>query len=818
MEQKLELEGRLEPPTDFAFPFTPYDIQVKFMTALFLAMEDKRLGIFESPTGTGKSLSLLCGALTWLQQREQERVNYLQELLNSVDITELDRKEKESNDWVKAQIETRRIIGMVSKARRELSFHQGLIKKRSDYLKKKSELANRQKFSTSTKKQVTKEDGEEKKNDGGEPDLDDLILNDDFAPTNYSDSEGDDDDLDEEPEFYSYRIIFASRTHSQIGQFANELKRTKFAKEVTAVSLSSRQNLCINSEVTRLKSLSLINERCLDLQKSSKGKQTSENKKQKTCSGCEYFNFSGIEELKSQILSEPMDIEDLVNAGKKCGACPYYASRKAAKDAQLVLVPYNTILHSGTREGVGLKVNKSVILLDEAHNLIESISNMYSNSITFQQLQDCSNALKSYMTRYMSRSSTKNLLKLKQIAFVLKSLLQFVGSTGDAESKILSIHEFKVSIGIDNLDLYELSKFIKASKLIFKLKGYVHQQEKIATKKEEESQKKADEGTNSKKESVNNRLKGKENKKNLTPNPALDNPVVERRTKSFAGQAVLNFSEFFKSLLTFDAEGRIILEKKTLKFLLLNTSDHFQELIKSARSIILAGGTMKPYDEIEDQLFQSARDRIFHFSCDHVIPDENIVCLALSKGPTSTPFDFTYKNRSSPALMEELSRSLLNLSKMVPGGLVCFLPSYDYETTLFTHLQSSGYKEKIEARKKIFREPKDSNCDLILTEYSRQIKNNPGGAVLFAVVGGKLSEGINFSDDLGRCVVVVGLPFPNIMSLEIKEKVKFVSSRLGSEKGNQLLTNMCSKAVNQSIGRAIRHSSDYAAIILLDHR
>lgn len=111
----------------------------------------------------------------------------------------------------------------------------------------------------------------------------------------------------------------------------------------------------------------------------------------------------------------------------------------------------------------------------------------------------------------------------------------------------------------------------------------MHQQEKIATKKEEESQKKADEGTNSKKESVNNRLKGKENKKNLTPNPALDNPVVERRTKSFAGQAVLNFSEFFKSLLTFDAEGRIILEKKTLKFLLLNTSDHFQELIKSAR-------------------------------------------------------------------------------------------------------------------------------------------------------------------------------------------------------------------------------------------
>ena len=45
------------------------------MTNLYQCIEKGQVGIFESPTGTGKSLSLICASLTWLRDHKRRALN-----------------------------------------------------------------------------------------------------------------------------------------------------------------------------------------------------------------------------------------------------------------------------------------------------------------------------------------------------------------------------------------------------------------------------------------------------------------------------------------------------------------------------------------------------------------------------------------------------------------------------------------------------------------------------------------------------------------------------------------------------------------------
>lgn len=95
-------------PSDHKFhhPYNPYLIQLDFMTELYRCIEGGNVGIFESPTGTGKSLSLICAALTWL--RDKERRGFSGPATGNDDVDWLERAEQKSQQL--QLLETRRVV------------------------------------------------------------------------------------------------------------------------------------------------------------------------------------------------------------------------------------------------------------------------------------------------------------------------------------------------------------------------------------------------------------------------------------------------------------------------------------------------------------------------------------------------------------------------------------------------------------------------------------------------------------------------------------------------------------------------------------
>uniref|UniRef100_H2Z3N7 Helicase ATP-binding domain-containing protein n=1 Tax=Ciona savignyi TaxID=51511 RepID=H2Z3N7_CIOSA len=758
----------LPTPSEFIFPFEPYSIQVDFMKALYQAIEHKQIGVFESPTGTGKSLSLICGSLSWLRDHEAREDKRCKELSskqtgfkNNVDKKNKNGDRQSAMEQIKRQEKRKLQLKKIRSSIANYSLNKQNESKSNSYRKKVKIY---------------------------------------FKSGSHH---------------IFFQIFFCSRTHSQLSQFVKELQKSPFGKQtdpdgfqVTMVGLGSRSNLCINDEVRKLKSM---NERCLEMQKNSKPEASSEDGNH----------------LTNTIVDSILDIEEVVKKGRSLEACPYYASRHAVPLTQLVVLPYQTLLHKATREASGIKL-KSVVIIDEAHNLVEALNSMHSCLVTAKQISKAHGQLTRYAHKFNTRLKAKNLFYVKQILYVLQNLLHatksmnFVPFTviptkGGASiskenkpklnSRLLTVNDFLFSSKLDNINFFKLLRYCERSKISRKLSGFVERFEQNA----------------------------------LSTANTNSTPPTKSEYDVTMASPLMHIESLFAAFSSANQDGRVVMTTDsesgpTIKYLLLNPASHFKQILDQSRAIIVAGGTMQPSSCLLDQLLPESdaekhRSRIAEFSCGHVINGATqLLPIALSSGPSGEEFEFTFQKRRSLKLVDEIGRVLVNISNIIPGGIVCFFPSYDYEKYVVQRWNEAGITAKLEMKKKIFREPKKANeVDKLLVDYTRCASNKGPGkqngmlcGLLLSVVGGKMSEGINFSDELGRCVVMVGLPYPNSQSPELREKMNYLDRNMrhtdGRSAGQLHYENLCMKAVNQSIGRAIRHRNDYASIVLLDKR
>jgi len=404
------------------------------------------------------------------------------------------------------------------------------------------------------------------------------------------------------------------------------------------------------------------------------------------------------------------------------------------------------------------------VLIDEAHNIPEALRAIHSSILSMEMIDGASLQVTAYLERYSSRLTGRNLFYIGQIRRFLLCSKKFLVS--NESSGMMSSTEFLFRLKLDNLNIFKIVRFLERTKLSRKLLGFRNQHL----------------GTEDQNQVIDNQTPDEyENTINQ------DAPISKH-------VSFMSFVESFMTTLTYsELEGKIIAEwpsvnvssldvrhkttnQPRFRYVLLNPTVHFKDIVKDAHTVVLTAGTLRPFSHLAQELLSSdkvfvdealAADRMCNedkqmmssithgnvlttFTCSHVVPSANVHLRCISHGPSGIQLDFRHESRLRDNVCDELAHTLLQVFDSSPEGFVIFLPSYSYEAHVFRRWKSNGLYSAIQKKKTIFREPSLArDVESILESYTKEARTRKGAA-LFCVINGKMSEGINFSDERAR--------------------------------------------------------------------
>ncbi|SBT78985.1 DNA repair helicase, putative [Plasmodium ovale] len=738
------------------FPYELYDCQYNYMQSVLNALKKKENAILESPTGTGKTLCLLCASISYLVDVMEKKGHFSE----NINISE-------------------------NKSNISVGF---------------------------------KENENSSKN----------TISDEFP-----------------------KIIYASRTHSQLKQVIKELKNVYFIRnnekyKLLTTILGSRDQLCVHNISYNYKG-TMLNNMCKRTRKSGE---------------CTYHN--GLKHLYKykHLFTTPMDVETLSEIGKGNSVgqnihfCPFYATREIQNECHVIFLPYNYLFEESTRKILKLNLENSIIIIDEGHN-IENVAedavsfkikdsdlNLFLESIKatvtiLDKVNDIDkdakdkvninelfilnrsiNALITWLNNEKMEKNEKNKIKEKHKTYEGKKIFEIFQSNNINITKdnfenintLLSsmiellnryINDFKLSqIDVKNVNRYItiidnvkksfgilFSDIVKNCIEFFQL--YINE-EKIACSE------------------FNDVSKVYDNMKKFT------------KMKTRIGYDQHNFTICKNiSLLCFSATASLcgILNEKV-------------------NSIIVTSGTLSPIEPFSKQLSGN------YFSFKHVLENDHVIKSHQLFVGCMTHYNnqillSTYENRSNENYIRALGNCIFDVIICIPFGVLIFFSSYSSMTDIVNTWKKMKIYDKINAYKTIFVEPsKATDLKDTLDKYEHIIKKKKKGAILMGVCRGKISEGIDFKDDCCRGVIICGLPYGNVYDSKIIFKKEFLdnfkyeynpndnasinsstNSNMGlTSRGNKWYNEEAMRSINQSIGRVIRHKNDYGSIFFLDSR
>ncbi|XP_030400477.1 general transcription and DNA repair factor IIH helicase subunit XPD isoform X2 [Gopherus evgoodei] len=581
------------------------------------------------------------------------------------------------------------------------------------------------------------------------------------------------------------KLIYCSRTVPEIEKVIEELrklldfyeKQTREKLPFLGLALSSRKNLCIHPEVSSLRFGKEVDSKCLSLTASYVRAQQQWDSAIPSCHFFEEFDAHG---RQVPIPFGIYNLDDLKGYCRQKGWCPYFLARYSILHANIVVYSYHYLLDPKIADLVSKELaRKSVVVFDEAHNIDNVCIDSMGVNITRRTLDRC-----------------------QANVTTLQATIQKIKETDAQKLK----EEYR-----------RLVEGLREANVARETDVYL-------------------------------------------ANPVLPDEILQeavpgniRTAEHFVG-FMKRFLEYLKSRLRVhhmvqesppsflkDVFEKVCIERKPLRFCaerlrsLLRTLEivdiaDFSPITLIANFATLVSTYAKGFTiiiEPFDDRTPTIANPILHFSCmdasiaikpvferfQSVIITSGIV----GRGNDQVAISSKFETREDIAVIRNYGNLLLEMSAIVPDGIVAFFTSYQYMENIVASWYEQGILENIQRNKLIFIETQDGAETSMALEKYQEACENGRGAILLSVARGKVSEGIDFVHHYGRAVIMFGVPYVYTQSRILKARLEYLRDQFQIRE-NDFLTFDAMRHAAQCVGRAIRGKTDYGLMIFADKR
>lgn len=197
---------------------------------------------------------------------------------------------------------------------------------------------------------------------------------------------------------------------------------------------------------------------------------------------------------------------------------------------------------------------------------MDAIAGIHSVSVTISQVQRARSQLTAYLQKFRNRLKGKNRVYVAQIIRILDSIivyLQSIGTNAKSNDGLVDMVSIMSGKGVDQINIFKLNVYLQESRLARKVDGFTAYADETGER--------------------------------LSSSQKYDPTQSGRHTVP----VLMHVQLFLLSLMNPSAEGRFFYSKEeggelTLRYMLLDPTYHFQDIVEDARAVVLAGGTMSP--------------------------------------------------------------------------------------------------------------------------------------------------------------------------------------------------------------------------------